>query len=295
MRLKDGELKSSYSQIDMFLQCPYRWYLNYYLDKRTEGRFKALEYGSAVHETLEEYFDARKNGIVMTQEELVDIYHMMFEMHRIPFDSEEEKELFLHEGLMMINRLYNPINAMDKLLSSTDVEILGVEMPLDLEIPIKPVRRIIIDENGEENEVEFETAHIIGFIDLVLRTESGIIVIDHKSGKNKFKKDKLESNLQFPIYAMAILEKYGELPVKSMYNFTRVHDYQEVFIDSKRVAESRQEIAKIFNKMGHPRLEIDGTPKFTAKPQFLCGWCDFSAKGIDICEPHRKYNKYRGN
>ena len=278
----------------MFLMCPYKWYLSYVLNKKEEGRYKALEYGSAVHETLEEYFQSKLKGETVTQEEMVEIYDVMFDMHRIPFDSEEEKELFHHEGLMMINRLYNPINAMDKLLSSDEVEILGVEMELDLELPIKPVTRISIDENGEEIEEEFETAHIIGFIDLVLRTSEGIVIIDHKSGKNMFKKDKLETNLQFPIYAMAIMEKYGEMPHKCMYNFTKVHDFQEVVVTEDRIAESRKEIIKIFNKMGHPRLDIDGSPKFTAKPQFLCGWCDYGAKAMDICEPHKKYSKYKG-
>lgn len=294
MRYKEGRLLSSYSQIDMFLQCPYRWYLQYVLGKRVEGRYKALEYGSAVHETLEVYFDNKQKGAPTPKDELIEIYDIMFDMHRIPFDNEEEKKLFHHEGLVMINRLYSPVNEMDKLLSSDDVEILGVEMELDLEFPIKPVFRTSIDENGEEQEEEFETAHIVGFIDLVLRTKDGIIIIDHKSGKNMFKKDKLETNLQFPIYAMAVMEKFGEMPHKCMYNFTKVHDYQEVIVDEKRIQESRKEIIKILNKMGHPRLDIDGSPKFTAKPQFLCGWCDYSSKGIDICEPHRKYSKFRG-
>ena len=49
----------SYSQIDMFVSCPMKWYKTYVEGNRSVEKTEALSYGTSMHETLEWFF---KNG-----------------------------------------------------------------------------------------------------------------------------------------------------------------------------------------------------------------------------------------
>lgn len=271
MIYKNGRMVSSYSQIDKYLQCPYSWYLKYIEGNKSEQRSKHLEYGLAVHETLEYYFKKRKEDNEVSLDEMLDIYNLFFDMHDIPFDDEAERQKCYDEGVNCLKRLYIPINELDNLLAG-DIKILGVEMDLDLPISVPEFEIVLPD--GEIKK--FSEVYIIGFIDLVLKTDEGIIVIDHKSGSTLFDKDKLAHNLQFPIYAMAVKKAFGVLPVRSYYNFTKLHKWQEVVVDEDRLIEAEKEIVKVFKKMGKT--------KHTAKPSYLCYWCDWSKYKEAICK-----------
>ncbi len=280
-------LVTSYSQIDKYLQCPFSWFLKYIEKIRADIKAKALEYGLAVHETMEFYFEMANLGVFVPHGELVKFFYKKFKDHEIPFDSEDEEKEYFKEGVVAIDRIYNPVNEVEKIMVDPDTEILGVEEDFELEIELpSPIKVAYIDEDGNPQILETDKVYIIGFIDLVLRTKEGIVVVDHKSGKTLFSKDKLEENLQFPIYAMAILEKYGELPVRSFYNFTKLHKHQvlvlekvsekDVVLDEARLIRSKTEIIGVFKKMNKP--------KHTAKPSFLCYWCDYSVHKLNVCK-----------
>lgn len=290
IQIVDGKrLVSSYSQIDKFLQCPYSWYLKYILKLPQGEKAKALDYGLAIHETKEHFFVARMVGINLSENDMLSFYHKAFHDHDIPFDSSEEKLEYYKEGQTAVKRLFNPVNEVEKLMVDPNMTILGVEEYFEVEIELpKPVMAIVgVDEYGEVIRQEYDKVVIIGYIDLILKDEQGrVYVIDHKSGKKVFDKKKLEENLQFPIYAMALKEKYGVLPYQSWYNFTKVHTGQvikqeaegekDVTLDDKRLVESKKEIIKVFKKMAGA--------KHTAKPSFLCYWCDYSKHKKNNCE-----------
>lgn len=286
MILRDGRLVTSYSQISKFKQCPYSWELQYIDKIHFDTKSKHLEYGLAVHETLEYVFNLIKDNsfpddnLSALKESVIDLYYNQLEEREVPFDSEEEKEEWIQAGLDMIDSLLNKETDFDKLI--TESEILGVELPFELPIEIEPTK--MTDKNGEIKV--YDKVWVIGFIDLVLRTPEGIIVVDHKSGGKKFDKAKLRENLQFPIYALAIKQLFGEYPVKAYYNFTRIHTSQELLIKEEVTYEmedimnkrspkqvwcispekAEMEMMRIFNKMKckiHP-----------ANPQFLCNYCD---------------------
>ena len=252
MILKDGFLCSSYSQIDLYERCPYQWWLKYVQQSQSNIASKHLGYGLAIHETLELFFKMHCNGELPPYDVMVSMYYHFLNVHSIPYDSYEEEMEWTMEGLLMLERLYNPKNELEKLM--TTAKIIGVE------------KSFVVPLHG---------VNIIGFIDLVLKTYDGIIVVDHKSGKKMFDKSKLNDNLQFPIYAMAIKNEYGELPVKNYYNFTKVHNLQEASVTEQKIKEAELRISKIFKKMSKK--------KHTPKPCALCYWCDFSKYKMNIC------------
>lgn len=257
MITKDGVLYSSYSQLDLYERCPYQWYLKYIEGDRTAIVSKYLEYGSAIHETLEELFKMLCNGEKPELQEITRRYHHYIKIHEIPFDSYEEEMEYVMEGLLMLERLYEPKNELEKLMMTS--KIIGVE---------------------KEFKVNVDGVDIIGFIDLVLRTDDGIVLVDHKSGKSLFDKTKLQTNLQFPIYAMAMKNEYDELPYKCFYNFTKLHKFQEKLLTANDVHEAEVRIKKLFKKMGKPK---DRKPEHKPKPSYLCYWCDYGLYNTSIC------------
>lgn len=245
---------SSYSQIEKYLQCPYSWFLKYVEGIKDETKSEYLEYGLAVHETLEVYFKYKKKyNKVMPLDKILETYNRHFIKHNIPFEQPESEIEALIEGKITLERLYNPSNDLEKLFEKA--KILGVETPFE----------IVIDG-----------ITIKGFIDLILGLDDKIYLIDHKSGGKLFDKSKLQTNLQFPIYAIAIKNMFNKLPDKCFYNFTKLHKFQEVIVDDDRINKSVEEIKKVFKKMLNK--------KYNPKPCPLCYWCDFGLYKLNICQ-----------
>lgn len=222
----------------MYLQCPRRWKMKYIDNMRFDHKVKHLEYGLAVHETYEKFFaDQPEMG------ELIDYFKKNSEEREIPFDSPVEEMEFMMEAEIAFNALYDPQSDIEKLM--VESEIVGIE---------------------EDFEYELDGVTILGFIDLIVRDDMGLVCIDHKSGK-PIKADKLKTDWQFPIYAMAIKEKYGEYPYAYYYNYPRFHDFKRVTIPESRIELTKEEIKKTFKKMARK--------SHSAKPTPLCYWCDY--------------------
>lgn len=281
---------TSYSQLDKFLKCPYNWELKYIDGIQIGSKSKHLEYGLAVHETLEHVFKQIQSGIEINLAEAKQLFFENIANHEVPFDSIEEKKQWTAAGIEMIESLLEQRTDLEKLMMES--QILGIELPFEL--PIKVVPFEVVNENTGEIETH-DTIWVIGFIDLVLKTNEGIVLIDHKSGSKKFDKAKLRTDLQFPIYAMAIKHLFGEYPVKCYYNFTKIHEVQQVLVaeevtaDMEEVMNKRgakeiycispkkaeKEVKQIFRKMARKKHPVNPTP--------LCYWCEYGYHLYGIC------------
>jgi len=258
---EDGKLHTSYSQLDSYLSCPYKWYLDKVMQLPRGSASVPLQYGSYIHEILEYYLKHRD----MDEQQLFELYDAGYDFAGIPHPDKEDYELHYELGKQMIYNMFNEPNEAEFLIRNAHV--LGVEEPIELEL-----NGVIID----------------GFIDAVLQ-DDGIIVIDHKSSKKKFDKKKLLTNLQFPIYAMAIKNKYGEYPRKSLYNFTKLGITQEVEINQKRIDDAVAEIGRIFELMAKRNdvesiFLIKDTEAHMPVPCPLCFYCSFGIHDTGECK-----------
>ncbi len=301
MIFREGRLTSSYTQISKYQHCPMSWKLRYKDRIKIDSKNKHLEYGLAVHETLEYLFLEKKNGFNIPLKLIEDILKYNLEKRDIPFENPVEEKDWELRAQIMLENLFEEGSELERLMMNST--IIGVELPFELPIEIQE-RTFINTETGEE-EV-FDTVWIIGFIDLVLKTDEGIVVIDHKSGKKKFQKAKLRKGLQFPIYAMAIKHLFGEYPVKSYYNFTKIHTSQELLftetINLEMIEKMNKRMAKtIWAKspeiaLMDIRKVFDGmyisSEKVTPSP--LCYWCDFGFHNTNICRASSKWKPRKG-
>ena len=267
---------SSYSQLEKFEKCPNSWALRYISKNKVDVKSKHLEYGLALHETLEFIFNDTRSKYKIPLPFVYDLYNYNFNKRNIPFDNEIEEMEWRMEGMITLESLILQQTTFDQLLMGS--KIIGVEMPFEIPIHVDGLKLadcFFNTENLASSLVDYDTVYIKGFIDLVVETEQGIIVIDHKSGGKVFDKHKLTTDLQFPIYGMAINSLLGKYPIKYYYNFTRLHKSQIVEVNEQRIKDENERIIADFKKMGRG--------KYTARPTPLCYWCDYSRYKTGIC------------
>ena len=314
----DGKLTLavSYSQMETFLQCPYKWYRTYILGERSTEKQEATSYGTVIHRTLEYFFRNRK---LPTGKDLGDAISYYYSQENVPWESPEHMlealrqggellawivELFERDGNGKYVRDHRDLNPAEKLIRYG--KVVGVEENFNLPYKLPG----IVDING----IEFDKVNITGSVDLHLAMtdkegKEHHYVIDWKSGRKLFDKEKLENNLQHPIYAAYVLRMYREgLPDVGLYFFTRTREYQKVTVDKKRLDKSVEIMNGIFSKMyGFERKTVEsylayrersdksGYARYKIKldepttenqrpcPSALCYFCDFGMHKRGVC------------
>lgn len=268
--MADIHNRLSYSQIDSFHQCPRKWTFKYIDKIDTDEQNIHLDYGSAVHKGLELAFLELKDNNMLSDQEMLQVVETLSHDYQYGDPKEELYKLAIED----MHRLINYQGFYQKI---KDKEVVGVEDEFDLKIPTL--------FSGEEVEI-----NIKGFIDLIYRDNDGkLVVVDHKTSKKKFDKNKRRNNLQIPIYFMAIKDKYGEYPKSGIYNFTKLNSSQESLFAEKVTPEqeqlmdkrnpkeiwakdpetSRKEIIQTFKDMNNKKA------RKVAKPSRLCFWCEY--------------------
>ena len=269
------------------MQCSYRWFRDYLKGERSHAKQEALDLGSSVHLTMQEYCEALKSGKKWELAEAISLLDMNMELQDIEFSSDESKEEAVEQHRTMIEGLVYGTSKLSTLLM--DCEIVACEKDFQYKIDLPFYVRY-----GEEM---YSSVYIIGSIDLIIKDKYGnLIVVDYKSGKKVFDNSKLKNNLQLPIYSLVVKSIYGRLPSRTLYYFTRLDEIQEVsplalskedaFIETykngkvksvqRTVNDIKDILIGIFTEMYKPH-------KYSAKPSPLCSWCTHGAYEKNDC------------
>lgn len=238
----------SFSRISAFEDCPYRWYLSYIREKRGEDTFYA-SYGSFIHSILADYYKGK-----LDKDDLPGVFLSRFrESVKGARPSPEIAAKYVDEGATYLRSPFIP-----------DGEIIGVEKRVRFSVCGKP---------------------FVGTVDLLVRDENGIVLIDHKSralkprsGKSKPTANDLEIDdmmKQLYLYAEAVRQEFGEIPYKLCLNCFRSGVLIEEPFD-----EAAFEAAKEWAAAETDRIETEDD--FDADPEwfrcrYLCGYhtyCD---------------------
>jgi len=123
-------------------------------------------------------------------------------------------------------------------------------------------------------DFEYEGVTINGRIDWLEENPNGDYeVVDFKTGKTAVSRATAEEDWQLNIYAKAVEEKYGKLPVKASLYFLDPNKKVEFDVDKKKVD-------KVLDEKIKPIIEKILSGNFTAKPeQYKCSQCDYK----DMC------------
>ena len=256
----------SYSRIEQYLNCPMSYKLKYVDGNETLDTSLALELGSLCHYVLE------TKGKMLLEDKidyrtLEDMLYKGVEIANE--DSEKPTEKFAGVNELR-QRYFEEWGVKDKTsgLDYNDKIKLFWNNVLPNEMESDPWEPTYFERHFE---FVFDNRVILhGFIDRI-DTRSGVYrVVDYKTSKKIYDEKKTATSLQFGIYALSILNEFGQLPVESLYRF--------ILLDKSQRAltlgwETRliKKLTEIFDKIDHDR----NNDEFKPSPTPLCHWCNF--------------------
>jgi DNA helicase-2/ATP-dependent DNA helicase PcrA len=227
----------SYSQIDTFQTCPLKYKFRY-LFKIPSPSPHAANFGSSVHNTLNEFYQQLQKGTTAT----LELLHELYEKNWIPsgYDNKGHELARKKKGLEILERFFE------------QEKRSGLIIPVYLE---------------RSFHLKIGTLAFTGRIDRIDKLADGTYeVIDYKTGSSKRKSD-LKKDLQLSLYALACQEVF-KIPVQKL-SLYFLEDASK--ISTTRTAEDLEEVRGEFEKLAG---ELK-TSNFEANPDDHCRYCEF--------------------
>lgn len=205
----DG-MRWSFSSVNTYNTCPQAFKLGY-LDAlpRVDNAFS--DWGTFMHSIMEAYFRGEVEFFELSQM-YVDSYK-----DNVVCEFPPNKFCDLSERYYTAGKEY--LDKFEGLFENC--EVVGVEQKVFLEIDGRP---------------------FVGVIDLLIRSKTGLRVIDHKSKSAlKTKKERMEYARQLYLYSLYVREKYGEWPEMLVFHMMRAGgELVEIpFVEADAVAAKR--------------------------------------------------------
>ena len=131
----------SYSQFSMWSSCPHKWYLTYVENKQPYQASIHTVFGTAFHETLQEYITVMYNESgaaadridleALFQEKFREVYSKEYKAMGTHFSNAEEMGEFFNDAIAILTFIKKNRN---RLFTIRKVRLLGIELPLLLKI-----------------------------------------------------------------------------------------------------------------------------------------------------------------
>ena len=205
----------SFSRVETFESCPYRWFLKYIKNYKDEDQFFAT-YGSFMHKLIERFYRGE-----LTENQMLSAFLK---------DFKNEIRGYRPQPTVVENYINDGVNYL-RSFTRFPFEMIAVE---------------------KEVKFEIEGFPFIGYIDFIGKSDEGIVIVDNKSrnlkprsgrGKPTLKDKELDTMLrQLYIYSEAIKQEFGVLPSTLCFNCFRSSTLiqepfnNEAFIESKNWA-----------------------------------------------------------
>lgn len=280
----------SFSQYSMWSSCPQQYKLSYIdgLSQSTSNIHSV--FGSAMHETLQEYLsrclrisksqaDKGMDTKAFLKEKMREIFLKESNEGKDPICTKEELVEFLEDGNLILDYFQKSKN-FNNFFSLKYDELVAIEQPINTKIR--------------------EHINFLGFIDLVVRStfDGKYRIIDFKtstSGWSKYQKKDPTKNAQILLYKKFYSEMLGVsmdmIDVEFIILKRKVSDKTDYVIPriSRHVpANGKPSINKAWNEFNtfvDNVFNLDGTYRtdvqFPKKPSKLCGWCEFYGTHCD--------------
>lgn len=253
----------SYSKMEVFKNCPLQYRYKYIEKKYSQDTSISLELGSLCHYVLEQKGKMIVSGETVDYEKLNNIL-----MNGVTETDEKTKEELL--GVNQLKRKYFEVwhEADNASGASYEEKIKLFDKVLHEEMEDTDWKPTYFEKPFEfvwDNKVVLK-----GFIDRIDIKDGQYRTVDYKTSKKVYEQSKLATSLQFGVYALAILNKFGVLPVESEYRFILIDDRQYALTKGW---ENR--LIKAMDKVFGDIRTSEEKNIFVPKPSPLCHWCNF--------------------
>jgi len=279
----------SFSQYSMWSSCPQQYKLSY-IDGLSESSSNIHSvFGSAMHETLQEYLsrclrisksqaDKNMDTKEFLKEKMREFFVKESNDGANPICSKEELVEFLEDGYLILDYFQKSKN-FNNFFSLKDDELVAIEQPINTKI--------------------LEHVNFMGFIDFIVRskTTGRYRITDFKTstkGWSKYQKSDPIKNSQILLYKKFYAELIGIstdiIDVEFIILKRKVAEVEDFTIPriSKHVPASGKPsinkawkgfsefVESVFDSEGKYRTDVE----YPKKPSKLCGWCEFFDRGL---------------
>jgi putative RecB family exonuclease len=173
----------SASSISTYIDCSLQYYFSYVKRLPMEFVSDALEFGSAIHLTLADFYRAKMTGDRLLLKDVHESYRQHWtnrvkDRSDIKYADQKDFQSYLIEGVDLLTTWFNKLPA-------DNFEVIAVEEAFVFEIAGMPIP-------------------IVGAVDLVEQDDAGTVIItDHKTTGRAYSPDEIDQNPQITIYQMA--------------------------------------------------------------------------------------------
>ena len=256
--MNNGKIMLSATRVSMFLQCKYRYWLNYVLH-RPKLPSTAFKLGISVHKALE-----------------------------IAGKIWQKKEKFTAYDIGKIKKAY-----IDKAVEEgiDDLAIYNEGLFLVLEkLKEFEVGRILSAETRFEISTN-DGIPIIGAMDKVVELDSDtILIVDYKTNKFVYTAEEMKNDIQLSMYDLVASIKFPNYKrIILCLDFLR-SEPMYAYRTNRARKEFSQYLVAIYNEMLNFE-EKDAKPSFND----MCSWCDFRGECPTYIEASRKDKLFKKN
>ena len=174
----------SASSVNDYIDCGLLYKFGRVEKIKPEFKPDAMEFGSAIHLVLAEFYKGKMVGTKMLLKEIHESFEGFWrelaeDNSDLQYSEGKDFETLLREGKELLTAWYNK-------LPENEFKVIAVEEPFILSL-----RELVVP--------------IIGYIDLLEEDESGTIIItDFKTSGRLYSADEVDKNLQLTIYQLAV-------------------------------------------------------------------------------------------
>ena len=247
----------SYSKIEVYKKCPFKYKLIYIDGHKVRTENLATGFGSLVHYIEEkigldiqsgkeidynhykDVFMNKNDEEALGVNELKNRYSQdWYEQDKQGFSCEDKMRIYLEEGIYKLNNF---------LMLNKNISVYALEFPFEITIVNKAFK---------------------GFIDRILYDSASnkYIIEDIKTYTKPLSKNELKESLQMYVYTKALKEIIGnDTIIECQYNLPLINQIQISDVDIKTINDN---LESVFNNINNEMFYPIQSP--------LCHWCVFS-------------------
>jgi len=279
----------SYSQFSMWASCPHKWYLTYVENKQPYQASIHTVFGTAFHETIQEYITVMYNEsgaasdkmdlIGLFQDKFREVYSKEYKAAGAHFSDPVQMGEFFEDATAILNFIQKNRN---KLFTIRKMRLLGIEIPLLLNVANNIFLKGFIDFVLYDEELDKVYIYDIktstrGWNDSEKRDDNKIAQIllykEYFSKQFGFDVEKIE--VEYFIVKRKIWEQ-------SEYSIPRTQSFKPASGKNKRkqAVENFQSFIKdCFDDSGKPQLKS----YLKNVGESSCKWCPYK-DSPDLCD-----------
>lgn len=295
---RKGKAVISYSQFSMYNQCPYHWYKKYVEGVKVFDYSIHLLFGTAIHQTLQEYITAiyKKGGKKADEMNLNELLLQRMKSAFITateegytdFTTQEEMSEFYQDGVAILDFIKKKRGTY---FGIRGYELVGIEFPLFMQL---------FDDNPN--------VMLLGYIDLIIKdTVLGKYkILDIKTsthGWRKYQKEDENKIAQLKIYKKYFSKQYNipEENISIEFFIVKRKLYENSSFPQKRVQEFKPNETKKADKKLMEDLKLFVSNAFdkdgnkNTNGVFLknaseksCKWCEYNTEDKKYCNKQNK-------